>query len=109
MGNRSNLYKQLNSGSFLFPNRIGRLEYFARALVLGLVTALLSTLLEHTENLFLQLFLAILTLAIIVASFWIYLIPRMRDLGWKTKLAWLALIPGINIFMGLGLLFLPAK
>ncbi len=109
MGTRSNLYKQLNSGSFLFPYRIGRVEYFLRGLALGLLIAFPSILIERTENLVLQLVFSVLTLSIFIASFWIYIIPRMRDVGWNLKLTWLILIPGVNVFMGLGLLFLPPK
>ena len=109
MKNTSNLYNRLNSGSFVFPYRIGRLEYFLRGLGLGVLMAFPSILSESIENVILQLVFSILTLSIVIASFWIYIIPRMRDLGWNPKLAWLMIVPGVNIVMGIGLLFMPPK
>jgi uncharacterized membrane protein YhaH (DUF805 family) len=109
MTSRSNIYKQLNSGNLLFPYRIGRVEYFVRGLILGLLVAFPSTLADRTENPFLLLFCGVLLLVIGVAAFWIQIIPRMRDLKWNTKLAWLMLVPGVNIIMGVGLLFMPPK
>ncbi len=109
MKNRPNLYNRLNSGSVVFPYRIGRIDYFLRGLALGLLMAFPSIIAEHTETVILQLLFSVLTLLIFIASFWIYVIPRMRDLGWNPKLAWLMIVPGVNIVMAIGLLFMPPK
>jgi len=109
MNNRSTLQNRLSAGSFLFPHRIHRIEYLVRGTVLGVLMGISSTLMNYTDNVVVSLVSAILTLALMIISFWIYLIPRVRDVGWNTKLAWLILIPGVNVFMGIGLLFLPPK
>ena len=94
----------------IFPRSIGRGEYFVRSILLNLLVIIpLSLVTERTENPLLGALGALALIAVIITAFWITIVPRLMDMNCNTKLAWLCLIPGINVFMALALLFTPGK
>lgn len=94
----------------IFPRSIGRLEYFLRSVLVNLLVVVpLAMITETTTNPFLGLLGALALVGVIIAFFWITVIPRLRDMNCNTKLAWLCLIPGINVIMAIALLFTPGK
>ncbi|MBU0676993.1 MAG: hypothetical protein KJ626_02665 [Verrucomicrobia bacterium] len=98
-----------------FPDRLTRLEYFTRTLIMNFIGWLCclplkglypGTELPPGETLsFLMLLYAVV---VVIASGWIgikgLIIPRLRDAGMSTRLWWLILVPLANIYLGLLLL-----
>jgi len=93
----------------MFPHQIGRLDYFIRSTVFGLVAAFLSALIKNTENWILILILFVLIVLVIFLQFRVYVIPRIRDIGWSPNIAWLVLVPGVNVIFGIILWATPGK
>jgi len=94
---------------FIFPYTIGRGEYFARTAVVNLLFVPVKLIVEKSDNVLVLLICLVIGVTWLVASFWISIIPRIRDLDWNTKLTWLCFIPGINIIFGMALLVTPGK
>jgi len=48
---------------------------------------------------------------LVSTALWIWgvVIPRLRDLGWDSRWAWLMILPFVNIVLGLQLLFTPGQ
>jgi len=109
MASRSDIYKKHGSGNIVFPYAIGRIEYVLRNVVLLMIFLPPKMIAEKLDNPILILTCAVLLFAGLIAAFWFQIIPRLRDLGWNTKLAWLMLILGVNVIMGIGLFALPGK
>lgn len=109
MASRTDMCKKYGSGNIVFPYTIGRIEYVLRNVVLAVIFLPAQFVAEKSDNpILLALCVAFLILGVL-AGFWFQIIPRIRDLGWNTKLAWLMLVPGVNVVMGFGLFFLPGK
>lgn len=97
----------------IFPERIGRSEYLARSLILnlGMLLFLLPLDLVHDlgkvtwGGLFYMLAVGLFGLVLIL---WGAVFPRMRDLMWNTRWAWILLcVPGVNLIVVFVLLFAP--
>jgi hypothetical protein len=106
MGNKFD-YNRYSTGNFLFPSHIGRMEYIARNIGLTVISLPMKLIAEKSENLFVLLLCLVLLITICIAGLWISIIPRIRDIGWNPKLAWLMLIPGVNIIFGISLAATP--
>ncbi|MEI8205241.1 MAG: DUF805 domain-containing protein [Kiritimatiellales bacterium] len=102
-------YKKFESNSFLCPSRIGRVEYFLRNIGLGLIMTPFELIMEKSDNAAVSFVSFLIFVSLLVFGFWFSLLPRIRDVGWNQKLAWLMLIPGINIIFGVSLFATPGK
>jgi uncharacterized membrane protein YhaH (DUF805 family) len=98
---------------FVFPSNIGRGEFLARNLGLGLVIslplALLGGIAEQTQSALISIIYLILMTVFFLFGIWFSVIPRINDIGWSRKLAWLYLVPFVGLFFGLTLLVTPGK
>jgi len=108
MGEQRN-YKRFETGSFVFPARIGRMEYFLRNLGLGLVMIPFELIMTNSSNGALSFISFILFTTLFVFGLWFSVFPRLRDVNWNSKLAWLVLIPGVNIIFAISLFATPGK
>ena len=102
-------YKRIESGNFLCPSRIGRIEYFLRNIGLGLVMTPFELIMDKSSNATMSFVCFIVFISLCIFWLWFALFPRIRDVGWSKKLAWLMLIPGINIIFGVSLFATPGK
>jgi uncharacterized membrane protein YhaH (DUF805 family) len=104
---------RVGMSGFLFPPNIGRGEFLARnigmALLISIPLALLGGIAEQSQNALLSLIYLILIAAFVLFGIWFSIIPRINDLGWSRKLAWLTIIPFVGQFVGLILLITPKK
>ncbi|MHA3774830.1 DUF805 domain-containing protein [Verrucomicrobiota bacterium sgz303538] len=100
--------------SFLFPDRITRLAFLLRYVLLVLCTAGNAVFLYFDEQsgsaeLRTAFYVAatLLGLAILVAAFRSVLFPRLRDIGLTGGYALLIFVPVVNVALLLGLLLVP--
>ncbi len=93
----------------MFPHRIGRLDYFIRSTIFWLTSIFLSALIKNAENWILILILFVLIVLLVFLQFRVYVIPRIRDIGWSPNIAWLFLVPGVNVIFGIMLWATPGK
>ena len=96
----------------LFPQRIGRLAFGVRFLLLLAIIACLAVLLMQSGKLPAGAIDGrFLSLLIIVPLFALYfcavLLPRVRDTGLHGGFVFLALVPGVNVIGLIALLFIP--
>ena len=98
---------------FIFPSNIGRGEFLARNIGLALTSSLplmfLGEIVEQSQSILLSLIYLVLIIAFTLFAIWFSTIPRINDLGWSRKLAWLIVIPGVGQIFGLALLVTPGK
>lgn len=113
IGNRIYEYDKKRIINLLFPQAIGRLEYFVRHVILVIIVFLVCVLTVITNN-NTQMHLndddLIIAYGILVVSVFLFeipylVIPRLRSIGWSPWCSVLILIPGINILLALLLLF----
>ena len=125
-------HKQHREGllGFLFPYSLDRIPMITRSLIIGVLISFpvnlmygtsmskIDFLLENQneatiESLYLSLAVLlvsiVLSVALFVLSFWMLTIPRLRSMGQSPKLAWLMLIPGLNVVFSWVLIFAPPK
>jgi hypothetical protein len=101
------------AAALLFPYSIGRTEYFIRSIFYTLLTylplAFIAAAVEASGSALSAILYLFLLIGQLAGVIWIAVIPRMRDMGWLARAAWLTLIPGFNIIIGVMLLFKPGK
>jgi hypothetical protein len=85
---------------FFFPTQLTRLPYFIRTL---LVNAILAYLYSGVESFSANQIIGIVAAVIYWAGF--IALPRMRDIGMSPGWLIVALIPGVNWFLAVILLF----
>jgi len=98
---------------FLFPSNIGRGEFLARnigmAFFLSLPLTFLGGIVENSQSILLSLIYLAFAIVSALFAIWFSIIPRINDIGWSRKLAWLSIIPFVGLFFGLTLLVTPGK
>ncbi len=112
--NDSNQQKDSSPIKKIFmPSAIDRREFVGRNMAFFVVTSIaLGHFSEDLENIPEHLTApAYISISIISILFLLpfSIIPRMRDIGFNPFFSFLILIPGVNIVMGLMLLFSPGK
>lgn len=104
---------RIGVSGFLFPPNIGRGEYLARNLGLTLIAivplALMDSISAQLDNAIISLINLVLIIVIALFGIWFAVIPRINDLGWNKKLAWLMFIPFAGQLFGFVLLITPKK
>ena len=97
----------------IFPASIGRAEFVARniglSILISLPLALLGGITEQSESGILLLIYMLLAFMFFLFGLWFSIIPRITDVGWSKKLAWLTIIPVVGQIFGLALLITPGK
>jgi uncharacterized membrane protein YhaH (DUF805 family) len=109
-----------DSTSFLFPNRLARLPFFGRYIILLIAAVMAGVLLELGGNVFgsslglsgpVRLWLNaasfILLISILVCLFRSILFPRLRDIGLHSAYSLIIFVPFINFLFLIALLFVP--
>ena len=86
---------------FIFPRRLHRLDYFIRLMLSNVVTYFLYSCSTTTSP---QLFW-ISVVALLIYVFVFIVLPRVRDLGMNGWWLLAFLVPLVNIWLGLILLF----
>ena len=103
----------------LFPETIGRVEYFLRniALTLLMMIALIpcsvfASLAGDGGRAAMRPYSTVASLAVIVVTVVLGIVsiayPRMRDMGWKPALAWLLLVPYLGVLVWAFLVIAPS-
>lgn len=96
----------------LFPNRIARMSYFVRHILIILATIPLVDAMDAIENKDPALVdLWLLLAAFALAGYWVLFIvrPRCKDMGINAWYSLLALIPLVDLLFGLMLLLARSK
>jgi uncharacterized membrane protein YhaH (DUF805 family) len=85
---------------FAFPRKIGRLEYFIRLLVCGLMVGYLIAFHDATEP-------RIALTVFVIWHFGVFFVlwPRLRDCGMPGMWVILSLMPVIFVFLSIALIF----
>lgn len=99
---------------FFFPDRIARVEFIIRSVVLNIVFAFLFNPVEAavyagTASVPVFIYGLIIVVSYLGLSIVSIVLPRLRDLRWNPKWAWLMLVPVANIVLGLQLVLTPGK
>lgn len=98
--------QKLNDMFFTYHGRLNRKPFILRGLLLGVLSLLISTVMEaiadstSTASDFVALLLLLAIIVICVASIMLT-IRRWHDLGLTGWLTLLSLIPGVNFFVGI--------
>ena len=103
----------------LFPETIGRVEYFLRNIALTLLMmialipfSVLTSLAGDGGRAAMRPYSTVAGLAVIVVTVVLGIVsiayPRMRDMGWKPALAWLLLVPYLGILVWAFLVIAPS-
>ena len=104
---------RIGAAGFFFPYKIGRAEFMIRNMLLTIVTgiplALCDMIAEQTQSILMYVLVLILILLIALFSLWYSVIPRIEDIGFRRKLAFLIFIPFVGPIFGLYLMLLPGK
>ena len=97
----------------IFPASIGRAEFIARNIGLGILIslplALLGGIAEQSQSIIVSLVYLILLIAFMLFGMWFSIIPRITDIGWSKKLAWISVVPFVGQLFGFILLITPGK
>ena len=84
-----------------FPNRIGRLGYFLRTLlIVALGNWLMSIAADHMRR-----NLWVVSIPLVVYALFFLVTPRARDCGMSPRAALLMLIPGVHLLFAVALQF----
>ena len=82
---------------FLFPNRIARISYLARSIVLAVAVAMLLDALDRDER---PAFAVLIIFGLLAYWAGFVVAPRCRDLAMSRWFAALAFVPGVDLFFG---------
>ncbi len=89
---------------FTFEGRLNRKPYFFGNLALGLVSALCTMIMDNSDSGLISILGAVIGIALIIASVSL-IIKRLHDLDKGGLWALIMLIPIVDFFFGLYLLF----
>lgn len=89
---------------FTFDGRLNRKPYFFGNLALGLISALFTMIMDNSDSGLISILGAIMGIALIIASVSL-IIKRLHDLDKGGLWALIMLIPIVDFFFGLYLLF----
>ncbi len=90
--------------NFFFPKRIARLSYVIRIHIVVLIVFwyMIDSLNHPPLNILFFSLIGFYTVRSVI-------IPRVDDCGLPRWVAWLLIVPGLAIFIGLGLTFIPTR